>query len=121
MRVTFFWQGGMRLVRGAFSQGIIPHNTKYKDETSTHHDWDADETCYDKAQEVPVRVPKGAVLCWHGAALHTSRANTSERWRRAYAVHFVSEDATQGADRSPVLASCHRYGEVPGTGLGAKL
>ena len=41
-------------------------------------------------------MPKGATLCWHGAALHGSPANRSDRWRRAWAVHFVAEGTTKG-------------------------
>ena len=33
---------------------------------------------------------KGGVVFHHGTALHTSHQNNSERWRRAYATHWVS-------------------------------
>ena len=101
--------GCMRLVTGAFKNGIVSHHKTYKDETSPHFDWDADEETFDASLEVPVLVPAGATLCWHGAALHGSHANTSDRWRRAWAVHFVSEEATMDGDPTPVAQSCSAY------------
>ena len=77
-----------------------------KDEASPHFDWDAEEGAFDIAQEVPVLVPRGATLCWHGAALHASRANTSDRWRRAWAVHFLADGASKEGRPSPGRV-CH--------------
>lgn len=108
--------GCMRLIDGSFLSGIVPHKKTYKDASSTHFDWDAEEGHYDPAKEVPVLVPKGATLCWHGASLHGSCANSSDRWRRAWAVHFVADGAAKEGSTASVDESCARY--VPAT-LGA--
>ena len=77
--------GCMRLVDGSFKNGIIPHKKTYKGGQSTHFDWDAEDGFFDPSKEVPVFVPKGSTLCWHGASLHGSHENRSDRWRRACA------------------------------------
>ena len=101
--------GCMRLVTGAFKNGIVSHHKTFKDSESTHFDWDADEGTFDGSLEVPVIVPAGSTLCWHGAALHGSHANTSDRWRRAWAVHFVSGTATKDGDNTSIAQSCSAY------------
>jgi ectoine hydroxylase-related dioxygenase (phytanoyl-CoA dioxygenase family) len=106
---TDIGNGCMRLVTGAFLNGIIPHHKTYKDSESGHFDWDADEEGFDASLEVPVIVPAGSTLCWHGAALHGSHANTSERWRRAWAIHFVSATATKDGDQASIAQSCSAY------------
>jgi len=105
--------GCMRLVKGSFRNGIIPHTKAYKDGDKLHFDWDGDPAHYDKELEVPVLVPKGATLCWHGASLHGSHANPSDRWRRAWAVHFVTEDATQDGSPEGPANSCANYDDAP--------
>jgi phytanoyl-CoA hydroxylase len=106
---TDLGNGCMRLVTGAYKNGIVPHHKTFKDSESTHFDWDADQDTFDASLEVPVVVPSGSTLCWHGAALHGSRANTSDRWRRAWAVHFVSGTATKDGDSTPIAQSCSVY------------
>ena len=101
--------GCMRLVMRAFKNGLVSHHKTFKDESALHYDWDADDETFDASLEVPVLVPAGATLCWHGAALHGSHANTSDRWRRAWAVHFVSEDATKDGDAAPIAQHCSVY------------
>ena len=38
---------------------------------------------------------KGGVVVHHGATLHASVANTSDRWRRGYALHFGAFDGLE--------------------------
>jgi ectoine hydroxylase-related dioxygenase (phytanoyl-CoA dioxygenase family) len=40
----------------------------------------------------PAPVPKGGVSFHHGGVLHQSGPNHSQRWRRACALHYVSND-----------------------------
>ena len=42
----------------------------------------------------PTPVKSGGASFHHGAALHGSHANTSGRWRRAVAFHYVAEGVT---------------------------
>ncbi len=48
----------------------------------------------DLSRESLARVRQGGVVVHHSHALHTSHANTSSRWRRAYATHWVTETVT---------------------------
>ena len=46
------------------------------------------------APMTPAPVPKGGVSFHHGGVLHQSGPNHSQRWRRACALHYVSNDNT---------------------------
>ena len=46
------------------------------------------------AAMTPAPVPKGGVSFHHGGVLHQSGPNHSPRWRRACALHDVSNDNT---------------------------
>lgn len=67
----------------------------------THHDVPGephnkvpsdDEIDLDRESLAMVR--KGGIVFHHSKALHTSHRNESDRWRRAYASHWVSADVT---------------------------
>jgi len=42
-----------------------------------------------EAKEIPVEVPKGALVFFNNAVLHRSTPNRSNRFRRAYIVHYM--------------------------------
>ncbi len=43
-----------------------------------------------KEQEIPVEVPKGALVFFNNTLLHRSTPNRSARYRRAYVVHYMA-------------------------------
>lgn len=52
----------------------------------------------DLSLEVAAPVPRGGVVFHHGQALHTSHPNRSDRWRRGYATHWVTDDVSSDSD-----------------------
>lgn len=47
----------------------------------------------DDARAIPVEIPKGSVLFFHGYLLHKSGHNHSTKYRRTYVAHYVSGQA----------------------------
>ncbi len=58
------------------------------------HDLTPDPALIDLTRESLAPVKKGGVVFHHAKALHCSGPNTSERWRRGYATHWVAADVT---------------------------
>lgn len=58
------------------------------------HDLMPDPTLIDLSKELLAPVRKGGVVFHHSKVLHGSAANTSDRWRRGYATHWISADVT---------------------------
>ena len=58
------------------------------------HDLMPDPAEIDLSKESLAPVGKGGVVFHHSKVLHGSAANTSDRWRRGYATHWVSADVT---------------------------
>lgn len=66
----------------------------------------------DMTRESLAPVAKGGVVLHHGHTLHTSHANRSDRWRRAYATHWVSADVVSDVEtinHAYFRASADRY------------
>ena len=86
--------GCLRYISGSHKKGIIdhvevpgqPYNLAPPDDLI---DWD-------KEASAPVR--KGGVVFHHSETLHSSRRNTSDRWRRGYATHWVTASVTSETD-----------------------
>ena len=49
----------------------------------------AETTAEARASQGYGEVHSGGVVAWSGATIHGSNANSSGRWRRAFAVHFI--------------------------------
>lgn len=81
--------GCLRYIRGSHKDDILPH---VADPKETYNLAPPDELI-DFSRETPACVPKGGVVFHHGNMLHTSGPNTTDRWRRAYATHWVAEGA----------------------------
>ncbi len=54
----------------------------------------AETTAEERASQGYGEVHSGGVVAWSGATIHGSNANSSGRWRRAFAVHFVRHGFT---------------------------
>jgi ectoine hydroxylase-related dioxygenase (phytanoyl-CoA dioxygenase family) len=51
----------------------------------------AETTAEERASQGYGEVRSGGVVAWSGATIHGSNANSSGRWRRAFAVHFIRD------------------------------
>lgn len=84
--------GCMRYIDGSHSGPLFPHEPIPGQE---HNKGPLPEHI-DLARESLAPVRKGGVVFHHVRTLHTSHRNESDRWRRAYATHWVTDDVTSG-------------------------
>jgi phytanoyl-CoA hydroxylase len=77
--------GCMRYIPGSHKFGLLPH----KQISAAHLTPEAS----DLGREMPVPVPAGAAIFHHLLTLHSSKANTSDKSRRAWALHYANRDA----------------------------
>ena len=77
--------GCMRYIPGSHKLGLLPH----KQISAAHLTPEAS----DLGREIPVPVPAGAAIFHHLLTLHSSEANTSDKPRRAWALHYANRDA----------------------------
>ncbi|MBT5874359.1 MAG: phytanoyl-CoA dioxygenase family protein [Candidatus Latescibacteria bacterium] len=86
--------GCLRYVSGSHREGVLPHEPL----PGQPYDLTPTEDRVDLNRETTAPVKKGGVVFHHSEALHTSHRNTSDRWRRAYATHWVTADVTTTTD-----------------------
>ena len=78
--------GCMHFIQTPIEQAkIVPHT---QDPTRATY-LIAETTPEDRAAQGYGEVRAGGVVAWSGATIHGSNANSTGRWRRAFAVHFV--------------------------------
>lgn len=80
--------GCMRYIAGSHKLGLLPHKF-IKD---TPHQMPEDPSYIGREQPVPI--PAGACIFHHLLTLHSSAGNTSDKPRRAWALHYVNAKAT---------------------------
>ena len=81
--------GCLRYIDGSHKLGLVPHEPI----PGEPHNKAPPADLVDLSREKLGCVRKGGVLIHHGYTLHTSHRNHSERWRRAYATHWVTNRA----------------------------
>lgn len=86
--------GCLRYVSGSHREGILPHEPL----PGQPYDLTPAEDRVDLSRETTAPVKKGGVVFHHSETLHTSHRNTSDRWPRAYATHWVTDDVTTTTD-----------------------
>lgn len=86
--------GCLRYISGSHAEGIIPHEAV----PGQPYDLTPKAGQIDLSREAMAPVRKGGVVFHHSETLHTSHRNTSDRWRRAYATHWVTSDVTTETD-----------------------
>ncbi|MFT5085931.1 MAG: phytanoyl-CoA hydroxylase [Candidatus Latescibacterota bacterium] len=78
--------GCMRYIDGSHQEPILPHEAQ----PGSEHNKVPPIALIDLARESLALVRKGGVVFHHSQCLHTSHRNESDRWRRAYATHWVT-------------------------------
>lgn len=53
---------------------------------------------YTQEEGIPLEVPAGSIIVFHGSFLHWSKANTSEKSRQAYTLHVIEGNNAYSAD-----------------------
>jgi len=86
--------GCLRYIDGSHLGPLLPHEPQ--PDKPTHLIPPTELIDLSRESLAPVR--KGGVVFHHGKTLHTSAPNRSDRWRRAYATHWVTASVkdTQG-------------------------
>lgn len=92
--------GCLRYIDRSHRDGLLPH-TEVPGEP---YNLAPEPTLIDLSREALAPVRKGGVVFHHSETLHTSHRNTSDRWRRGYATHWVTADVTS---RSTILDAAY--------------
>ncbi|HUG81577.1 MAG TPA: phytanoyl-CoA dioxygenase family protein [Bryobacterales bacterium] len=82
--------GCLRYIDGSHLGPIIPHEQVAGEE----YNHVPPPELIDLSKESPARVRKGGVVFHHSKALHTSHRNSSDRWRKGWATHWVTANVT---------------------------
>jgi hypothetical protein len=118
--------GCLRYIKGSHLQGLFDHGRIPGDPNESNLSPSADhiKECISIAEkkqlgtgggEAPAPVKKGGVVLHHSLTLHCSGANTSDRWRRAYATHWVSprvDTENDAGTNKPLFATKEWVGAV---------
>jgi ectoine hydroxylase-related dioxygenase (phytanoyl-CoA dioxygenase family) len=86
--------GCLRYINGSHRLPILRHH----EVEGEAYNLSPDSSDVDLGSEELAPVLKGGVVLHHGKTLHTSHANRSSRWRRAYATHWVTADVSSEID-----------------------
>lgn len=84
--------GCLRYIDGSHKIGILPHEPV----PGEPYNLVPPAELVDLSKESLAPVGKGGVVFHHSQTLHTSHRNSSDRWRRGYATHWVTSDVTSG-------------------------
>ena len=82
--------GCLRYIEGSHKEPLLPHEPL----PGEPYNLVPNPDLIDFSKEVLAPVGKGGVVFHHSRTLHTSYRNESERWRRGYATHWVTEGVT---------------------------
>ena len=86
--------GCLRYIDGSHRGPILPHEAVPGEPFNKV----PPEDLIDLSKESLAEVKKGGVVFHHSKALHTSHRNESDRWRRGYATHWVTDRVTSETD-----------------------
>lgn len=86
--------GCLRYISGSHKKGIIDH----AEVPGQPYNLAPPDDLIDRDKEASAPVRKGGVVLHHSETLHSSRRNTSDRWRRGYATHWVTALVTSETD-----------------------
>ena len=100
--------GALRYVAGGHHAGLVDHDIT---NIAEPFNVNAVPSSVDMKLEEVAPVECGGVLFHHGAALHSSSSNITPHHRRAYAIHYVAEEASFWDD-SPVAFNGYPLGAL---------
>jgi ectoine hydroxylase-related dioxygenase (phytanoyl-CoA dioxygenase family) len=89
--------GALRYRPGTHRNGVVPH-------TNQDEQWTITGEHAGPTEEVIAAAKMGTVVFHHGATMHSSGPNVSQRQRRAYGVHYLRRGARFWRDSNAHLA-----------------
>lgn len=86
--------GCMRYIDGSHREPLVPHVPQ----PGNPFNLEPDPSLIDLSRESLAPVREGGVVFHHSMTLHGSHRKESDRWRRAYASHWVTENVKSGSE-----------------------
>ena len=86
--------GCLRYISGSHKKGVLDH----VEVPGQPYNLAPPDDLIEWKNEAAAPVREGGVVFHHSETLHTSRRNTSDRWRRGYATHWVTAAVTTETD-----------------------
>ncbi len=112
--------GCLWVIPGSHHLGIIDHSQVESDKYLLQKRVTVSDEMEERA--IPVEVPKGALVFFNNALLHRSTPNRSDRFRRAYIVHYMKATIQHTRNRQWTPEGTEHWGTnemyicgVPGT------
>lgn len=89
--------GPVEVIRGSYRWGLVETPKHAKDGIkSSNEDYLTGVRDFNPAgsdlEFVPALVPKGGGIFFHGLTVHGSRGNSTDKWRRAVALHWAASE-----------------------------
>ena len=100
--------GCLWVIPGSHSEGIIDHSQVESDDYLLQKRVTVSDEMEERA--MPVEVPKGALVFFNNALLHRSTPNRSDRFRRAYIVHYMKATIQSTGNRPRIPAGTEQWG-----------
>ena len=100
--------GCLWVIPGSHRLGVIDHSQV---EESDKYLLQKRVTVSDEMEEraIPVEVPKGALVFFNNALLHRSTPNRSDRFRRAYIVHYMKATIQHTRNRQRIVEGTEHW------------
>ena len=100
--------GCLWVIPGSHRLGVIDHSQVESDDYLLQKR----VTVSDEMEEgaMPVEVPKGALVFFNNALLHRSTPNRSDRFRRAYIVHYMKATIQHSGNRPRIPEGTEHWG-----------
>ncbi len=100
--------GCLWVIPGSHRLGVIDHSQVESDDYLLQKRVTVSDEM--AKQAMPVEVPKGALIFFNNALLHRSTPNRSDRFRRAYIVHYMKATIQHSGNRPRVPAGTEQWG-----------
>ncbi len=100
--------GCLWVIPGSHRLGVVDHSQVESDDYLLQKRVTASDEMEERA--IPVAVPKGALVFFNNALLHRSTPNRSDRFRRAYIVHYMKATIRHIKNTQWVLEGTQHWG-----------
>ena len=100
--------GCLWVIPGSHRLGVIDHSQVESDDYLLQKRVTVSDEMEERA--MPVEVPKGALVFFNNALLHRSTPNRSDRFRRAYIVHYMKATIQHTENRPRIPEGTEHWG-----------
>ena len=100
--------GCLWVIPGSHRLGVIDHSEVESDDYLLQKRVTVSDEMEERA--IPVEVPKGSLVFFNNALLHRSTPNRSDRFRRAYIVHYMKATIQHTGNRPRIPEGTEHWG-----------